>query len=81
MPTPVMNDSVQPMVKLRLPKARRSTTGRANVRLRTTNSTPAAPDTQAQSRMNASSNQFQRVPSSSTYSSVPRNTAIVTMPR
>ena len=80
MPIPVVNDSTQPIAKLRFLKARRSTTGRAKVRLRTRNSTPETPEIQAQSRIVVSSNQFQRVPSSSTYSSVPRNAAMRTMP-
>ena len=77
---PVTKDRKQPTAKLRFFSARRSTTGRAKVRLRSTNRTPEMPAIQAQFRIVASSNQFQRDPSSSTYSSVPRATAISTMP-
>ena len=80
MPMPVMNERMQPRVKFRFPSARRSTTGRGKVRLRTTNRKPATTAIIAQSRMVASSNQFQREPSSSTYSRVPSVIAKRMMP-
>src|SRR5258706_6409 len=43
MVTPVMNDKMHPSRKFRFPRARRSTTGRAKVRLRITKRMPAAP--------------------------------------
>ena len=42
MPIPVTKDRKQPTAKLRFCNARRSTTGRSNVRLRITNSTTLA---------------------------------------
>src|SRR6516165_4546095 len=80
MPMPVTKDRKQPIAKLRLPSARRSTTGRAKVKLRITKRMPAIDATQAEVLMVASSNQFQRDPSSSTYSRVPRAIAIRAMP-
>ena len=77
---PVTKDRKQPTAKLRFFSARRSTTGRAKVRLRTTNRTPVMLRSTHNSGSSASSNQFQREPSSSTYSSVPRPTAISAMP-
>ena len=77
---PVTKERKQPTAKLRLVSARRSTTGRGKVRLRMMNRAPVIAAIQAQLRILASSNQFQREPSSSTYSSVPRPTAIRTMP-
>jgi hypothetical protein len=80
MPIPVTNERKQPTAKLRFVSARRSTTGRAKVKLRITNNTPAIAAIRAQLRIVASSNQFQREPSSNTYSSVLRATAISTIP-
>lgn len=77
---PVTNEKKRPSEKLRLPSARRSTTGWAQVRLRQMKRMPERPDTHAQSRMLPSPNQSQRAPSSSTYSRHPRNRAMKAMP-
>ena len=74
------NEKKQPSEKLRLFRARRSTTGWGWVRLRQTKTTPAVPDIQAVARIVPSSNQSHRGPSSNVYSRQPRKIAISAMP-
>jgi hypothetical protein len=55
---PVTKERKQPSAKFRSRRARRSTTGRAKVRLRTMNRMPEIAAIQAQAVIVASSNQF-----------------------
>jgi hypothetical protein len=65
---------------LALAKARSSTSGSRRTSMRQKNSVAAMSDATADQAMVSSANQSQRSPSSSTYSSAPRNTAINTSP-
>ena len=58
MPIPVTKDKTHPTEKFRFLSARRSTTGRAKVRLRVTNRMPLMAAIQAQVLIVLSSNQF-----------------------
>jgi hypothetical protein len=61
-------------------KARNSTIGSGRTSMRQKNSTPATAENTPAQAIDSSENQSHRSPSSSTYSSAPRNTAISSSP-
>src|SRR5690349_4928709 len=77
---PTQNENVQPSAKLRLVKALMSTIGSRAVSTRQKNATAETAPTTAKTKIEVSSNQSLRGPSSSTYSSEPRNPAMKPKP-
>ena len=70
----------QPSAKLRSAKARRSTIGFLALSTRAKKPIPASVPITAKVKIDRSSNQSQRGPSSNTYSRLPRNSAISASP-
>src|SRR3954471_5584228 len=77
---PTQNEKMQPSAKLRLVNALISTIGSRAVSTRQKNATAATTQTTANTKIEVSSNQSLRGPSSSTYSSEPRNAAMKPRP-